>query len=127
MQWKAWKAWKAPMAALLMGLLMGPLWAATDINKASAAELDGIKGIGPALSGRMLEERKKGPFKDWNDLIQRVQGVGPGNAARYSEAGLTVNGSAFKAASSAANTAKAAAPGAAAPAKAAAPAAPAKP
>jgi competence protein ComEA len=95
---------------------MGPLWAATDINKASAAELDGIKGIGPALSGRMLEERKKGPFKDWNDLIQRVQGVGPGNAARYSEAGLTVNGSSFKPAS--ADTAKAAAPAAPAPAKA---------
>lgn len=118
--------WKAPFMALLMGLVVGPLWAATDINKASAAELDGIKGIGPALSGRMLEERKKGPFKDWNDLIQRVQGVGPGNAARYSEAGLTVNGNGFKPAD-AAKASTGAAPAKSAPATSAAPAAAAAP
>jgi competence protein ComEA len=65
-------------------------FAAVDVNKANAAELDSIKGIGPAMSGKILDERKKGNFKDWNDLIGRVKGVGQGNAAKFSAQGLTV-------------------------------------
>lgn len=76
--------------------------AAVDVNKATAAELDGIKGIGPGLSGRILGERQSnGHFKDWNDFIQRVSGVGEKTATRFSNEGLTVNGKAFGAASSA--------------------------
>lgn len=71
---------------------------AADVNKATEAELDGVRGIGPAMTKRILEERKKGEFKDWNDLIGRVQGIGPANAARFSKEGLTVKGEAFKAA-----------------------------
>ncbi len=71
-------------------------FAAVDVNKATTAELDGIKGIGPAISTKILDERKKGNFKDWNDFIQRVKGVGDGNAAKFSSEGLTVNGSGFK-------------------------------
>ncbi len=70
-------------------------FAAVDVNKATAADLDGIKGIGPAISGKIIEERKKGNFKDWNDFIERVKGVGEGNAAKFSSEGLTVNGAAF--------------------------------
>lgn len=70
-------------------------FAAVDANQASAAELDSIKGIGPGLSGKIMDERKKAPFKDWNDLIVRVNGVGATSAAKYSGQGLTVNGSAF--------------------------------
>ena len=73
-------------------------FAAVDANQASAAELDSIKGIGPGLSGKIMDERKKAPFKDWNDLITRVNGVGATSAAKYSNQGLTVNGSAFNAA-----------------------------
>jgi competence protein ComEA len=73
-------------------------FAAVDVNKATAAELDSIKGIGPAISSKILDERKKGQFKDWQDFIDRVKGVGEGNAAKFSAEGLTVNGSAFKAA-----------------------------
>ena len=29
--------------------------AGTDVNKANAADLDSIKGIGPALSGKILD------------------------------------------------------------------------
>ena len=65
---------------------------AADVNKATAAELDAVKGIGPALSGRIIDERKKAPFKDWSDLMARVKGVGEGSAAKYSKEGLTVNG-----------------------------------
>jgi competence protein ComEA len=55
-----------------------------------------VKGIGPAISTKILDERKKGNFKDWNDFIERVKGVGEGNAAKFSTEGLTVNGSGFK-------------------------------
>ena len=70
-------------------------FAAVDVNKAGEADLDGIKGIGPAMSKRILDERKKGSFKDWDDFMTRVKGVGQGNAAKFSAEGLTVNGAAF--------------------------------
>ena len=76
-------------------------WAAVDVNKATAAELDGIKGIGPSISAKILDERKNGHFKDWNDFIARVGGVGDKTAAKFSEGGLTVNGKKFGAAASA--------------------------
>lgn len=69
--------------------------AAVDVNKANAAELDGVKGIGPGLSSRILDERKNGNFKDWNDFIARVSGVGEKTAAKFSAEGLTVNGKKF--------------------------------
>ncbi|MDP2367858.1 ComEA family DNA-binding protein [Rhodoferax sp.] len=82
--------------ALLAMLYAAAAFAAVDVNKASAADLDGIKGIGPAISTKILDERKKGNFKDWNDFIERVKGVGEGNAAKFSANGLTVNGAGFK-------------------------------
>ena len=69
--------------------------AAVDVNQANRADLETVKGIGPGLSGKILEARKDGNFKNWNDLVDRVGGVGPGNAARFSQAGLTVGGTAF--------------------------------
>jgi competence protein ComEA len=72
--------------------------AAVDINKATVADLDGIKGIGPSMSGKILDERKKSPFKDWPDLISRVSGIGEKKAAKFSADGLTVNGAGFGAA-----------------------------
>jgi competence protein ComEA len=72
-------------------------FAAVEVNKAGAADLDSIKGIGPAMSGKILAERKKGDFKDWTDLVDRVSGVGAGNAVKFSKEGLTVNGTAYKA------------------------------
>lgn len=71
--------------------------AAVEVNKADQAALETVKGIGPGLSTRLLDERKKGAFKDWADLIERVGGIGPGNAARFSSAGLTVNNAAYAA------------------------------
>jgi competence protein ComEA len=88
--------WKKTLAVLAMLYAAAAAFAAVDVNKASAAELDGIKGIGPGLSTRVLDERKKGVFKDWPDLMARVKGIGEGNAAKFSDGGLTVNGSAFK-------------------------------
>ncbi|MCW5237221.1 ComEA family DNA-binding protein [Verminephrobacter eiseniae] len=76
-------------------------FAAVDANKASAAELEGIKGIGPSLSGKIVEERKSGPFKDWDDFVRRVSGVGKKSAAKFSNEGLTVDGKKFDAATKA--------------------------
>jgi competence protein ComEA len=82
--------------AVLFALIAATAFAAVDVNKATQAELEGIKGIGPAIAGKILDERKKGNFKDWPDLVDRVKGVGDANAAKFSSEGLTVNGTGFK-------------------------------
>lgn len=67
--------------------------APVDVNKADQAALDGVKGIGPATSKAILDERKRGgPFRDWNDFSARVKGIGDKKSAGLSKAGLTVNG-----------------------------------
>ncbi|MDQ2927747.1 MAG: helix-hairpin-helix domain-containing protein [Pseudomonadota bacterium] len=76
-------------------LIAATAFAAVDANKGSQAELEAVKGIGPAISTLIINERKKGNFKDWNDMVVRVKGVGDKNAAKFSEGGLTVNGAAF--------------------------------
>ena len=64
--------------------------AGVDANIATADELQTVRGIGPALAGRIVEERARGPYRDMADLEARVKGVGPGNARRFAEAGLVV-------------------------------------
>ncbi len=70
---------------------------ALDINQANEAELDSIKGMGPALSAKVLKARAQGSFKDWSDVMQRVSGIRQNKAQQLSEQGLTVNGEAFSA------------------------------
>jgi len=106
---------KKILSALLAFWFMAAV-AAVDVNKADQATLESVKGIGPGLSTRLLDERKKSAYKDWDDLIGRVKGVGEGNAQRFSDAGLTVNGASFSAAP---KPAKVAAPTASAKASAA--------
>jgi len=95
------KLFLAVLATLSMALFSVAALATTDINKASQAQLEEVKGIGPAMSTRILDERKKSAFKNWDDVVERVKGVGPGNAAKFSANGLTVNGEAFTASSTA--------------------------
>jgi competence protein ComEA len=64
---------------------------ALEVNTANEAELDSMRGLGPAATARILDARAKGHFKDWADLMQRVKGIKPRSAAKLSEAGLTVN------------------------------------
>ena len=92
---------KKILASLVM-LYAAACFAAVDANKATAAELDGVKGIGPAISAKIIDERKKGNFKDWNDFISRVKGIGDKSAAKLSEGGLTVGGATFTGAPAAA-------------------------
>jgi competence protein ComEA len=84
---------KLLLALAAMIVTMGFAFAQVDVNKANQAELDGVKGIGPAKSKAIIEERKKGGnFKDWADFQKRVKGVGDKNSVKLSQAGLTVNG-----------------------------------
>lgn len=78
-----------------LSLAATPAMAAVDANQASQVELETVKGIGPGLSGKIVAARQQSAFKDWSDLVDRVGGVGPGNAARFSQAGLTVAGAAY--------------------------------
>lgn len=84
------------LAVATMIATMGFAMAQVDVNKADAAALDGIKGIGPKTSKAIIDERTKGgAFKDWADLEKRVKGVGEKSAKKLSTAGLTVGGKAL--------------------------------
>lgn len=75
----------------LLGLWMWAMAAfAADANTATAQELMEIKGIGESTAQRIIEERANGQFKDWDDFIGRVKGVGKGKAKKLSDAGLTI-------------------------------------
>lgn len=94
------------LLAILLMLCASVAMAAVDVNNATEAQLDGVKGIGPVTSRLILAERKKAEFKSWKDFIDRVKGVGDDRAAKLSAAGLTVNGTEFKDAAKAATPAR---------------------
>lgn len=53
-----------------------------DLNRASAAELDALPGIGPVLARRIIEHRaRNGPFRSLEEL-RAVRGIGPKLLAR---------------------------------------------
>lgn len=89
------------VVSLLIALCAATAFAAVDVNNASPADLDSVKGIGPGTSTKLIEVRKNGKFKDWSDLIERMPGIGEKRAAKLSAEGLTVNGESFKAVSTA--------------------------
>ncbi|WP_394943081.1 helix-hairpin-helix domain-containing protein [uncultured Ilumatobacter sp.] len=58
-------------------LPVGPI----DINRATATEMDGLPGVGPATATAIVTERQRnGPFLSVDDL-QRVPGIGPARLA----------------------------------------------
>ena len=69
---------------------------ALEINQANAAELDSLRGMGPALSTKVLQAREQRPFESWRDVMKRVSGFGPAKAQQFSDQGLTVNGQPLK-------------------------------
>lgn len=91
---------RAILVAAAVGLTAaagGALPRTTDLNLASQAELEMVKGIGPQLSERILAERAQGRFANWSDFINRMKGIGPSHAARLSAAGLRVAGQPYSA------------------------------
>lgn len=78
-------------AFMLVGLL--PLAAAAlEINTATRAELEQLNGVGVAMAERVLNERAKAPFRDWDDLQRRVKGMAGARSERLRAQGVTVNG-----------------------------------
>ncbi len=77
------------IAFLFLPWLLAPAWA-LEINHATEAELDGLRGLGPAFTRRILSERDIRPFTDWPDLMRRVSGMGGVTAQKLSAQGLTV-------------------------------------
>ena len=53
---------------------------ALEINQANEAELDSIKGMGPAMTRKVLNARAEKPFINWKDLMSRVTGMGKNKA-----------------------------------------------
>ncbi len=84
------------LLALLATLSMFAAFAAVDVNKATEAELDSVKGIGPATTRVIVAERQKGEFKSWEDFMSRVKGVREKTATKFSTGGLTVGGASYQ-------------------------------
>jgi competence protein ComEA len=98
---------KLMLAVATLVASMGFAFAQVDVNKADAAALDSVKGVGPAMSKAIIDERTKaGPFKDWPDFQKRVKGVADKRATQLSKAGLQVNGQSKEGAAMAAMAAK---------------------
>jgi competence protein ComEA len=110
------------VAALCLAL---PAWAKVDANTASVDELQTVTGIGPTLAQRIVDERRKGPYKNLADLEARVKGIGESNVRKMSAGGLTVDhgSSSSRAGASSSGAARAGAAGAAPQAAGAPPAA----
>ncbi len=96
--WMAWTGLLQRLAfwSVLCGFAGAAL--ALEINLASEAELDSVRGMGPAMSRAILAQRQVKPFADWADLMQRVKGIRSTTAERFAAQGLTVNGQAWSAA-----------------------------
>ncbi|RDU97962.1 ComEA family DNA-binding protein [Trinickia dinghuensis] len=82
------------LLALLVATLSTAFAGTVDVNTADQATLQSLKGIGPVKSKAIIDERtKNGPFKDANDLAQRVKGLGAKSVTKLETEGLTVGGS----------------------------------
>jgi competence protein ComEA len=70
------------VSLFLLLTLTGFAYAAVDLNTASKAELQTVKGIGPGRAEAIIEYRKtKGPFAKVDDL-KKVKGFGAKTVAK---------------------------------------------
>lgn len=76
--------------------LAQPARPGVEVNLATLAEIEQVKGVGTSLAASILQARDHGAFKDWGDFAGRVKGIGTRNAARLSAQGLRINGAAFE-------------------------------
>jgi competence protein ComEA len=85
------------LAAIIGWLFAAGVAAApVDANTASREALQTIRGIGPVTAARIVEERRRQPFRDPQDLARRVKGIGEVKLRKITEAGLTVGGNAVQ-------------------------------
>ena len=64
---------------------------AIDANRATAEQLQTLRGIGPAMAARIIAERERHPFASLDDLARRVRGVGARRLRQWQEAGLVLS------------------------------------
>jgi competence protein ComEA len=66
---------------------------AIDINLATQEQLRSVRGIGPKTAQIIIDERSRGGrFESFEDLSDRVKGIGPKKAAALQAAGVTLGG-----------------------------------
>src|SRR6266849_6450256 len=68
-----------PEKSTTTGAATAPIAAKTNLNTATAAELDRLPKIGAARSKAIIEARAKAKFKNWDDFVARK--VVPSDAA----------------------------------------------
>jgi competence protein ComEA len=67
------------------------VWAA-DLNTATRAEIEAVRGVGVVLTDRILDQRKLKPFQNWQDALKRVKGLGKRNIAGFRDADMRIAG-----------------------------------
>ncbi|MEO6959080.1 MAG: DUF655 domain-containing protein [Burkholderiaceae bacterium] len=79
--------------AASLGLFFPTPAHALDVNTATQVELRAVRGIGPKTAQIIIEERSRGGrYESFEDLSDRVKGIGPKKAASLQAAGLTLGG-----------------------------------
>ncbi len=66
--------------------------AAHDLNQATRAEIEAVRGVGVELTERLLQARAQGHFRDWAELRSRVKGVSRRALQGFAEAGFQIQG-----------------------------------
>jgi len=90
----SWRAYGGKAAGAVLGFLLAlasPSAWAVDVNSATAQQLETITGIGPKTAQVIIDERTRGgSFESFDDLAERVKGIGPKKAHSLQAAGLTM-------------------------------------
>lgn len=76
---------------MVAGLAVAMPTQALDVNTASIAQLESLRGIGPRTAKMIVSERSRaGAFASLEDLSDRVRGLGERRVRALSQAGLEV-------------------------------------
>lgn len=84
----------ASQAVMTLGLALAcstQAWA-VDVNRATPEELQAVRGIGPKTAQAIVDERARGGgFESFEDLSERVKGIGAKKAQSLQAAGLKLS------------------------------------
>lgn len=81
-------------AGVLAAALAPGIALAIDVNSATQEQLQSVRGIGPKTAQVIIDERKRGGrYESFEDLSDRVKGIGPKKVGSLRSAGLTLGAS----------------------------------